>query len=122
MDSHEEKVFQAVRKVCWLAVLFFLDVYWLVVLQTQEEEARVQMRRKAKELQRQRQEAQKYGRKMGGMGGFGSDSTGRPPDAGMIQTTIDTTPAKPAYTPARYFKSLRVQTDHLTDCWCNNNN
>ncbi|KAH8420154.1 hypothetical protein KR009_006408, partial [Drosophila setifemur] len=63
MDSHEEKVYQAVR-------------------QTQEREARQKMREKAKELQRQRMEAGKrsIGSSMGGMGGrsggFSSDSFG----------------------------------------------
>lgn len=62
MDSHEEKVYQAVR-------------------QTQEREARQKMREKAKELQRQRMEATKRGGpSMGGMGGrsggFSSDSFG----------------------------------------------
>ncbi|EDV34230.2 uncharacterized protein Dana_GF21077 [Drosophila ananassae] len=62
MDSHEEKVYQAVR-------------------QTQEREARQKMREKAKELQRQRMEASKRGGpSMGGMGGrsggFSSDSFG----------------------------------------------
>lgn len=42
MDSHEEKVYQAVR-------------------QTQEKEAKQKMREKAKELQRQRMESQKKG-------------------------------------------------------------
>ncbi|XP_034653650.1 coatomer subunit delta [Drosophila subobscura] len=62
MDSHEEKVYQAVR-------------------QTQEREARQKMREKAKELQRQRMEASKRGGpSMGGFsgrsGGFSSDSFG----------------------------------------------
>ncbi|XP_030380720.1 coatomer subunit delta [Scaptodrosophila lebanonensis] len=63
MDSHEEKVYQAVR-------------------QTQEREARQKMREKAKELQRQRMEANKRGgpsmsSSMGGRsGGFSSDSFG----------------------------------------------
>ncbi|EDW75246.2 uncharacterized protein Dwil_GK20068 [Drosophila willistoni] len=61
MDSHEEKVYQAVR-------------------QTQEREARQKMREKAKELQRQRMEASKRGgpsASMGGRsGGFSSDSFG----------------------------------------------
>lgn len=60
MDSHEEKVYQAVR-------------------QTQEREARQKMREKAKELQRQRMEATKRGGSaLGGIsgrsGGFSSDS------------------------------------------------
>ena len=43
MDSHDEKVYQAVR-------------------QTQEREAKEEMKRKAKELQRQRAEAQRTGK------------------------------------------------------------
>lgn len=55
MDSHEEKVYQAVR-------------------QTQEREAKQKMREKAKELQRQRMESIKRGLPMGGRnyGGGGS--------------------------------------------------
>ncbi|XP_063216392.1 coatomer subunit delta [Bacillus rossius redtenbacheri] len=59
MDSHEEKVYQAVR-------------------QTQEREAKNKMREKAKELQRQRMEASKKGLKspgFGGGGGFGGGSS-----------------------------------------------
>jgi len=61
MDSHEEKVYQAVR-------------------QTQEREAKNKMREKAKELHRQRMETAKKGGKpsFGGSGGFGS-STGYTP-------------------------------------------
>lgn len=57
MDSHEEKVFQAVR-------------------QTQEKEARDQMRRKAKEIQQKNREMAKSGRTpgLGSGGGFGSSS------------------------------------------------
>nr|CAD7460759.1 unnamed protein product [Timema tahoe] len=57
MDSHEEKVYQAVR-------------------QTQEREAKNKMREKAKELQRQRMEAAKKGMKSPGFGGggFGRDT------------------------------------------------
>uniref|UniRef100_A0A1B6HIZ8 Coatomer subunit delta n=1 Tax=Homalodisca liturata TaxID=320908 RepID=A0A1B6HIZ8_9HEMI len=59
MDSHEEKVYQAVR-------------------QTQEREAKNKMREKAKELQRQRMEAGKKGFMKGGSagGGFGVGSAG----------------------------------------------
>ncbi len=53
MDSHEEKVYQAVR-------------------QTQEREAKQKMREKAKELQRQKMEMQKRG----GMRGMGSGGGG----------------------------------------------
>ena len=61
MDSHEEKVYQAVR-------------------QSQEREAKNKMREKAKELQRQRMEAAKKGGKpvFSSSGGFGS-STGYTP-------------------------------------------
>ncbi|XP_068084701.1 coatomer subunit delta isoform X2 [Anabrus simplex] len=56
MDSHEEKVYQAVR-------------------QTQEREAKNKMREKAKELQRQRMEASKKGVKSPfSGGGFGSNT------------------------------------------------
>ncbi|XP_070548695.1 coatomer subunit delta-like isoform X2 [Ptychodera flava] len=58
MDSHEEKVFQAVRL-------------------TQEREAKAEMKRKAKELQQQRREAEKMGRiRSSGYSGFGSSSKG----------------------------------------------
>lgn len=53
MDSHEEKVYLAVRK-------------------TQEREAKQKMREKAKELQRQRLEATKRGISLGRSGGSGS--------------------------------------------------
>lgn len=53
MDSHEEKVYQAVR-------------------QTQEREAKQKMRERAKELQRQRMEQKKAG--LGGRGGVGGGS------------------------------------------------
>lgn len=57
MDSHEEKVFQAVRE-------------------TQEKEAKQKMREKAKELQRQRMESQKKGIPMGRSFGNTGDSFG----------------------------------------------
>lgn len=57
MDSHEEKVFQAVRE-------------------TQEKEAKQRMREKAKELQRQRMESQKKGIPMGSRFGGAGDSFG----------------------------------------------
>ncbi|XP_053409072.1 coatomer subunit delta-like isoform X2 [Mercenaria mercenaria] len=74
MDSHEEKVFLAVR-------------------QTQEKEAKDQMKKRARELQRQRQEAEKSGRAPSGFGGggFGSSSFNR----GDTTTVIDTTPVEP---------------------------
>lgn len=58
MDSHEEKLFQAVR-------------------QTQEREAKLKMREKAKQLQRQRLEANKkgYSTGMAGRTSFGGNSS-----------------------------------------------
>ncbi|XP_077312955.1 coatomer subunit delta [Lithobates pipiens] len=56
MDSHEEKVFRAVRE-------------------TQEREAKAEMRRKAKELQQARRDAERQGKKAPGFGGFGSSGT-----------------------------------------------
>ncbi|XP_052803336.1 coatomer subunit delta-like [Mya arenaria] len=81
MDSHEEKVFMAVR-------------------QTQEKEAKDQMRKKAKELARQRQDAERSGRAAGlGSGGFGSSSFNRGSDTTSIIDTTPMEPVKPAYNP-----------------------
>lgn len=85
MDSHEEKVYQAVR-------------------QTQEREAHQKMREKAKELQRQRLEAAKrgVGSSLIGRGGHGSSSSGM--DAfGISSNSISSAPSiesdlKPAVT------------------------
>ncbi|GAB0091040.1 Coatomer subunit delta [Sergentomyia squamirostris] len=75
MDSHEEKVFQAVR-------------------QTQEREAKMKMREKAKELQRQRMESAKKGlsSSMRGSGGF-SASSGGDFTSGISNLTISSTPS-----------------------------
>lgn len=85
MDSHEEKVYQAVR-------------------QTQEREAKQKMREKAKELQRQRLENAKRGVSMSGMGrsstggggssnyssdAFGSTGSGNVSIGGISTPTID---------------------------------
>lgn len=77
MDSHEEKVFQAVR-------------------QTQEKEALDHMRRKAKEIQQRNREMAKSGRMagMGGGGGFGSSSF-RSEVPVIDSNTIE--PPKPSY-------------------------
>lgn len=80
MDSHEEKVYQAVR-------------------QTQEKEAKQKMREKARELQRARQEAIKKGRSPG----FGSTSNfaySPSPVVGDTTPTITDTQTKPAYSAA----------------------
>ncbi|XP_062376835.1 archain 1b [Sardina pilchardus] len=77
MDSHEERVFRAVRE-------------------TQEREAKAEMRRKAKELQQVRRDAERSGRKAPSYGGFGGASTA--PSAGIIKDTFE--PEKPRMTPA----------------------
>lgn len=87
MDSHEEKVFQAVRE-------------------TQEKEAKQKMREKAKELQRQRMESQKKGIPMRNFGnssdsfGISSSSISSTPSIGIAEiskpaTTISSKSAAP---------------------------
>jgi len=79
MDSHEEKVYQAVR-------------------QTQEREAREQAKRMAKELQQQRREQQRMGggHRMPGMGS-GLGSMGRS-GAPVIDSSSSMEPPKSTYT------------------------
>lgn len=79
MDSHEEKVFRAVRE-------------------TQEREAKAEMKRKAKELQRARQDAERAGKKSPGFGGFGSSGMSSIMSATIITDTIE--PEKPKVAPA----------------------
>jgi len=86
MDSHEEKVYNAVR-------------------QTQERDAKIKMREKAKELQRAKLEtsrgqgAKKAGGGMGGMGGY-SGQGGFTPSPSSEPTPAE--PPRPAYSaPAR---------------------
>ena len=104
MDSHEEKVYQAVR-------------------QTQEREARQKMREKAKELQRQRLESMKRGGAGSGMGsmgrgghggfsseGFGSGGGGGMGGGGMGGGSMSGTPSieidsKPSAPSARYVRN-----------------
>lgn len=91
MDSHEEKVYQAVR-------------------QTQEREAKNKMREKAKELQRQRMEAGKKGGKVSysSSGGFGN-STGYTPTPTVGDLANITNDFKPSsYTPMQ--KSVPTST------------
>ncbi|GAB1294131.1 Coatomer subunit delta [Apodemus speciosus] len=83
MDSHEEKVFRAVRE-------------------TQEREAKAEMRRKAKELQQARRDAERQGKKAPGFGGFGSSAVSGGSTAAMItETIIETDKPKVAPAPAR---------------------
>lgn len=82
MDSHEEKVYMAVR-------------------QSQEREAKNKMREKAKELQRQRLEAGKKGFKapsLQGMGGFGPSSTFSSPVVESVE--LSTKPASSVPKPS----------------------
>ncbi|XP_037784927.1 coatomer subunit delta-like [Penaeus monodon] len=85
MDSHEEKVYRAVRE-------------------TQEREARTKMKEKAKELQRKRYEENKRGIKSPGFsggnsggfgmsGGFGGGSGGFTPSEPITATTQESRPA-----------------------------
>ncbi|KAK2847482.1 hypothetical protein Q5P01_010481 [Channa striata] len=80
MDSHEEKVFRAVRE-------------------TQEREAKAEMRRKAKELQQARRDAERSGKKVPAFGGFGSAGMTSVSPASIITDTI-VEPEKPKITSA----------------------
>uniref|UniRef100_A0A671NN41 Coatomer subunit delta n=1 Tax=Sinocyclocheilus anshuiensis TaxID=1608454 RepID=A0A671NN41_9TELE len=82
MDSHEEKVFRAVRE-------------------TQEREAKAEMKRKAKELQRARQDAERAGKKSPGFGGFGSSGMSSVISATIITDTIEPEKPKVASAPVR---------------------
>lgn len=84
MDSHEEKVYQAVR-------------------QTQEREAKQKMREKAKELQRQRMEFVKKGLGRSNYGAssgdaFGSSSGGISSSSSMSTSSITMADIKPSPT------------------------
>ena len=83
MDSHEEKVYNAVRE-------------------TQMREAKNKMREKAKELQRQKLESGKKGGKVGSAGGGGGMSGMGGMGGFTPSMTSDMTPAeppRPAYNP-----------------------
>lgn len=84
MDSHEEKVYQAVRM-------------------TQEREARNKMREKAKELQRQRMEAnKKSGLKNPGFGStYGSGGNFIPTPSVGDSANFILDPVRPSYTPTQ---------------------
>lgn len=114
MDSHEEKVFRAVREVGrgpsgfpWkmAAPLLFcsgskpLVLLLLRFFKTQEREAKAEMRRKAKELQQARRDAERRGTKAPGFGGFGNSAVSGGTLAAMITETIIES-EKPKITPA----------------------
>lgn len=84
MDSHEEKVYRAVRM-------------------TQEREAKNKMREKAKELQRQRMEAnKKSGVKSSGFGsGYGSGGGFTPTPTVGDSANFVPEPVRPLYTPVQ---------------------
>ncbi|XP_023288486.1 coatomer subunit delta [Orussus abietinus] len=83
MDSHEERIYQAVRF-------------------TQEREAKNKMREKAKELQRQRMEANKKGglKNSGFSGGYGI-SSGFTPTPSVGDSAAYEVPLKPSYPPVK---------------------
>lgn len=83
MDSHEEKVFMAVRK-------------------TQEDEAKAAMRRKAKELQQQRRDQVRSGGSRGIGGGYGSGGGYGGSKGDMVSSQIiSPEPSKPKTAPSR---------------------
>lgn len=73
-----------------------------LLLQTQEREAKAEMRRKAKELQQARRDAERQGKKAPGFGGFGSSAVSGGTTAAMItETIIETEKPKVAPAPSR---------------------
>lgn len=71
--------------------------------QTQEREAKAEMRRKAKELQQARRDAERSGKKVPAFGGFGSAGMTSVSSGSIITDTI-VEPEKPKITsaPVRY--------------------
>lgn len=97
MDSHEEKVYQAVRM-------------------TQEREAKNKMREKAKELQKQRMmEANKKGgiKSPGFSGGYGSGSSPVTPTVGDTANFVPE-PIRPSYKPKQYDHSFNSNYEVLS--------
>ena len=80
---------------------------WVCVLQTQEREARENMKRKAKELQQQRRDIAKGGgrRGIGIGGGFGSGSSDHS-SSPHIDSMSSMEPSKPTYQAPRWVQSL----------------
>lgn len=70
-------------------------------LQTQEREAKAEMRRKAKELQQARRDAERHGKKAPGFGGFGSSAVSGGVTTMITETIIETEKPKVAPAPAR---------------------
>lgn len=80
------------------------------------------MRRKAKELQQARRDAERQGKKAPGFGGFGSSAVSGGSTAAMItETIIETDKPKVAPAPARYclvyHQQPRMQRKALCVCF-----
>ena len=84
------------------------DILLPVVLsQTQEREAKAEMRRKAKELQQARRDADRSGKKSPGFGGFGSTGISSGSTATIITDTLmELEKPKVAPTTIRYILSI----------------
>ena len=95
-------------QLIFLEHLFLTCCYlqWLNSLllceQTQEREAKAEMKRKAKELQQARRDAERSGIKAPSYGGFGGASTAR--SAAVIKDTFEPERPKVAPAPIRYYK------------------
>lgn len=79
---------------------------YVICFKTQEKEAKIQMQKKAKELQAARRESQKAGRSAGFGGGFGSGSFTQRDNPVIDNVPMDT--PKPSYTaPSRYAQQVK---------------
>lgn len=81
--------------MCFKSCVFVV----VVDVQTQEREAKAEMRRKAKELQQARRDAERSGKKVPAFGGFGSGGMTSVSSGSIITDTI-VEPEKPKITPA----------------------
>lgn len=87
----------------------FFTLNLSIVHQTQEREAKAEMRRKAKELQQVRRDAER-GKKGPGFGGFGSSGMSSSNTSIITDTLIELEKPKPTPAPIRYSYNLyRVQ-------------
>lgn len=75
-----------------------MSTKYFVILQTQEREAKAEMRRKAKELQQARRDAERSGKKVPAFGGFGSTGMTSVSSGSIITDTV-VEPEKPKITP-----------------------
>lgn len=81
----------------------------MFITQTQEREAKAEMRRKAKELQQIRRDAER-GKKGPGFGGFGSSGMSSSSNTAIItDTLIEPEKPKPTPVPVRYTKVLLLE-------------